>query len=185
MKLNKCFFCNKITYTPVHLTEVNENGTVDAFDLCANCAEKYMNDIDSGTDKSQDNNPNIIDLTHITTPEQLLSLLTNVSPESGTVGACECGMTEKEFEEHGRFGCPKCYTHFKEKMEKYVFPFHKGREHNGKRPKAHFLEVLMQNPVEKLKILKLRYAKALELEQYEKAAEIKKEIDLLNSEQTP
>ncbi len=75
-----------------------------------------------------------------------------------------------------------CYSFFKKKMKELVFPYHGASRHAGKRPKANYVETLMCDPVEREKILKLRYAKALELEQYEKAAEIKKELDGLSFE---
>jgi replicative DNA helicase len=46
-------------------------------------------------------------------------------------------LTNEDFEKHGRFGCPKCYDHFTEKMEQLVYPFHKGNVHTGKIPKSY------------------------------------------------
>jgi protein-arginine kinase activator protein McsA len=42
-----------------------------------------------------------------------------------------------------------------------------------------------KDPEEKMKLLKLRYAKAIELEEYEKAAEVNKEIEQLLIQSPP
>ena len=86
-------------------------------------------------------------------------------------------MTLEEFNGHGRFGCSECYSHFEIIMEKLVYPYHKARQHVGKSPKREMAEKLENDPVEKLKFLKLKYAKALELEEYEKLADLVKEIE--------
>ena len=86
-------------------------------------------------------------------------------------------MTLEEFNTHGRFGCADCYLHFEIIMEELVYPYHKAKAHVGKRPKRQLAEKLENDPVEKLKLLKLRYAKALELEEYEKLADLLKEIE--------
>ena len=71
-------------------------------------------------------------------------------------------------------------------MKDLVFPFHQARFHEGKKPKRHYIDSLMQDPVEKEKILKLRYAKALELENYEQAKIIKEQLaELLAAKSNP
>lgn len=179
MSLKRCFFCNRAGETPVHLTEIGKDGKLESADMCVECGKTFMNDVYEPTEKPVMGEQNV-NLDHVTTPEQLLSLLTDNSKPP--MEPCECGLTEAEFDDKGRFGCPKCYTHFSNKMEELVFPYHKAKEHVGKRPKHHWLHEAMQNPVEKRKILKLRYAKALELEDYEKCAELKRELDALNAE---
>tara|TARA_Y100000034_G_C6788237_1_gene352729 strand:+ start:281 stop:718 length:438 start_codon:yes stop_codon:yes gene_type:complete len=120
---------------------------------------------------------NKLDLTHIKTPEELLNFLSGVQKPQSDKEPCECGMSVDEFDKHGKFGCPKCYEHFDEKLEELVYPFHGACQHVGKRPKRQIMEHIENDPVEKLKLLKLQYAKALELEEYEKLADLKKAID--------
>jgi len=125
-----------------------------------------------------------VDLSHIKTPEELLDFLgmkevTRISEE--TKEPCKCGLTLEEFDIHGKFGCPKCYEHFSERMEQVVYPYHGAHEHVGKYPRRQLEEKWESTPDEKTKLLKLRYAKALELEEYEKASEINEELkELLN-----
>lgn len=112
-----------------------------------------------------------LDLTHINTPEELLDFIQEIRQPQ--IEPCKCGMTLDDFNIHGRFECSECYSHFEIIMEQLVYPYHKARSHVGKRPKRQF----ENDPFEKLKILKLRYAKALELEEYEKLTDILKDID--------
>ena len=168
--ISVCFFCEKITYVPYHVTEIND-GDVSVYHMCKHCGDQYFS---KSTEKIMPEKK--IDLTHLKTPEDLLNFLSGVENQIDDKPPCKCGMTTDEFEEYGRFGCPKCYDHFSEKMEELVYPYHKAREHVGKVPKRH-KEMMLEKPTEKIKLLKLQYAKALELEEYEKLPDLKKQID--------
>jgi len=175
MTIKKCFQCNKTTYTPVHVTEVAKDKTVYTYDLCKKCGEHLMN-----IDKVQK-----IDLSHIKTPEQLLDFMTAAAqntPKEDPKPPCPgCGLTIEEFDKKGRFGCAKCYDHFTERMEQLVFPYHKANSHVGKIPKKYLHELCNSSPEEKTKLLKLQLAKAVELEEYEKAAQFKIELQALEN----
>lgn len=174
--ISKCFFCEKITYTPFHVTELTD-GTAHSYDMCKSCGMDYFKEEQPGPKKAKPMKK--LDLTHIKTPEELLEFLSGMTkPEVPPRKPCECGMTIEEFDEYGKFGCAKCYSHFEDKMEELVYPYHGAREHFGKRPK----NITENDPVEKLKLLKLQYAKALELEEYEKCPDLKKQIDELNQQ---
>ncbi len=77
-------------------------------------------------------------------------------------------------EKTGKFGCPNCYVHFAKQVQEQVFPYHGASEHLGKKPKKLTEARLMANPIEIIKVLKLRLARAIEVEDYEKAGELKK-----------
>jgi len=176
MMISQCFFCNKTTYTPYRITEITD-GTVESYRMCKKCGDEFMSDFKKPEPKKEVE----LDLSHIKTPEELLGFIQNMREGLDELPPCEgCGLTLKEFDKHGRFGCPKCYEHFEQRMEELVYPFHKAREHVGKRPKHQIEKEIEQDPVEKLKLLKLRYAKALELEEYEKCGDLKKQIDELS-----
>lgn len=170
--MKKCFFCNKIAPLPYHVTEI-ENQQVTSFDMCVKCAKEYTQGLG--------NNPvsKPIDVTGIKTPEELLSFINSVSSKTLDKKPCQCGMTSEYVEKNGRFGCTNCYEHFKEFMENIVYPFHNANTHVGKIPRAQMMRKIKENPEEKMKLLKLRYAKAIEIEEYEKAAEINEEIKQL------
>lgn len=165
MSKQKCAVCNQVLDCPIHVTEVLDDGSIGICHICARCGAQAK-------PKKQ------TDLTKINTAEDLLEFITGNRPKS-TMEPCSCGLTEVEFDHSGRFGCPKCYDHFRSKLQELVFPFHGHSHHVGKRPKRQIQENIQSDPEEKLKVLKLNFAKAVELENYEKAGELKKEIDQL------
>lgn len=181
MKFSKCFLCDKLIYTPYHVTEI-EGESVESFSLCKNCGKEYM--------KAETPQPEKVDLSHIKTPEELLGFLTGMKEIPRGIpkeikDPCECGLTLQEFDEHGKFGCAKCYDHFSERLEQVVYPYHGADTHTGKYPRRQMREKWESSPDEKIKLLKLRYAKAIELEEYEKASEINKELKELLSQSPP
>lgn len=182
MKLKKCFFCNKLRFVPYHVTEIHPDGTIESYDMCKTCGWEYVKDAYEDTPQKR-KEP---DLTEIKTPLDLLSFLmgSQKSPKKPNI-TCECGMTDKELQKHNKFGCPKCYDVFHEFMEKLVFPYHGASEHVGKLPK-HQLQRPPESLEDKIKLLKLKLAKAVETEKYEKAAEINAELkDLISLQQLP
>lgn len=176
--INKCFFCDKITYTPFHVTEIDKDKGVSSYTMCRECGSEYLKDVYEPKMKKPEPTK---DLSHIKTPEELLKFLSDAQRDANPLPPCvECGLTEKEFDKAGRFGCAKCYDHFETKMESLVYPFHNAREHVGKRPMKQMRELWVSTDEEKLKLLKLRYAKALELEEYEKLDGLQQEIEEIN-----
>jgi protein arginine kinase activator len=129
--------------------------------------------------------PQLLDLSHIKTPEELLKFITGMGQPAKPQRTCTCGWTLENFDKTGRFGCPKCYEIYLNKLEQLVFPYHGASQHVGKRMKHQVNRQAEFDSIEKEKLLKLRLAKAVELEEYEKAAEIKKELDQLKSELQP
>lgn len=179
MKLQKCFFCNKITYTPFHVTEIEEE--VTSFDMCKKCAEEYMKDFDSSRKpEQQPQGPQGADLSYIKTPEELLAFLSGAQPKAlPAMEPCECGMNLEEFEKFGKLGCVKCYDHFGKIVNPLMLNYHGSLGHVGKQPKQQIKDQMENDPEEKMKLLKLRYAQAIELEKYEDAAVINEEIKAL------
>ena len=182
MKFHKCFFCNKLAPTPYHVTEI-DGDSIQSVDLCTKCGEEYLGSLTQpvGTTPKES-----VDLTNITTPEQLLELLTGqpqFEKKYPPKNPCACGMTLQEFDEYGRFGCPDCYEHFHELVELVVLPYHNNpEEHVGKRPRHLAERIAERDPQEKMKLLKLRLAQAIELEEYERASVLKEQIDQLTQE---
>lgn len=89
-----------------------------------------------------------------------------------------CNLSLSEFNREGRFGCAVCYDHFMDEFLALAGPFQEGEDqHVGKIPKG-FREG-KSSKEERLKVLRLRFAHAVETEKYENAAVLKKEIDAL------
>jgi protein arginine kinase activator len=177
MKISKCFFCNNLKSTPYNVTEIEPNQTICTFFMCEKCGIEYIDSLNK-KENQMDSNENVFDLTKITSPEDILNFIENMSliPNSDTKSTpCECGWTEEDLHKFGRIGCSKCYQHMSDSIKKMLLLFHGRTDHNGKAPKE-----WKNSSIEKLKILKLQYAKALELEEYEKLREIKMKIDEFN-----
>jgi len=90
---------------------------------------------------------------------------------------CEkCGMTIEEFQKTGKLGCSNCYTTFDEKLSPLIRRLQGSVEHNGKVPGRLSNNMSVTKEITKLKELLNR---AVEREEYEKAAEIRDQIKSL------
>jgi len=90
---------------------------------------------------------------------------------------CEkCGMTLDEFLKAGKVGCSNCYTAFDEKLNPLIRRLQGSVKHNGKVP-ANVAKKASAN--QKIEELKEMLNRAIEREEYEKAAEIRDKIKSL------
>ncbi|MEK7822086.1 MAG: hypothetical protein A3D89_05905 [Planctomycetes bacterium RIFCSPHIGHO2_02_FULL_52_58] len=154
----KCESCNK-RHATVHLTEINGNEKRERH-LCEECAQSL-------------NNP----LVKMPTPADILSSLINqVAPEIGEMSktACPaCGLSYLEFRSKGRLGCPMDYTAFKKGLVPLLEKMHGASQHIGKVPSRAGKELVVKNEVLQLR---KELDKAVEKEDYEKAAKIRDRI---------
>lgn len=150
----------------VHLTQI-VNNEMTTCDLCEKCAaEKGLE----------------------TTPEPVNFPLTDFlaqmgeedSPDdpAGPDEACPfCGLTFKGFRETGRLGCPQCYETFAGHLQGLLRRIHGGTQHVGKvylppDPTASEME-------KRLETLRRRLSRAVDAEDFERAAELRDEIRAL------
>lgn len=84
-----------------------------------------------------------------------------------------CSMSYKEFKESGLLGCSQCYDYFKPAILPVIKGVQGNVEHLGKVPKKSGKELMQKR---KLLQLKEELQKAITLEEYEKAAEIRDKI---------
>jgi protein-arginine kinase activator protein McsA len=87
----------------------------------------------------------------------------------------ECGTTLQDIATTSRLGCAHCYEHFREELLPVFIHAHKATEHVGKRPKKG-PEVPLD---EQVRLLELQLKQAIDQEQYERAKEIKDQLDKL------
>ena len=176
--MRKCVYCDE-TQIVYRVTELTDGKVSETYDMCLVCGKEYMKDVYKDLQVEKEDNVNALDATEITTPEQLLNFIgkLNMKSKIPQKTPCVCGMTDKEFHANGKFGCANCYEHFKEEFDTLVVPYQKADEHIGKRPK-HRLQ-REETPEEHVKTVRLRLAKASEIEDYETAAILKKELDSL------
>jgi len=147
----------------VHLTEIRE-GKKHEMHLCERCAaEKGL------PGKS-----------HFSISELLAGMATQAKAESqkqrrgGRETACPtCTTTLTQFQSSGRFGCPDCYTTFKEEVQGLVEKIHDSSQHVGKVPRRVSAEISLQKDIRQLQV---DLKRAVRREDYEKAAAIRDQI---------
>ena len=94
--------------------------------------------------------------------------------------ACpECGMTLAEFRNTGRLGCPNDYEVFKDHVTPLLLRIHNATAHRGRLPGQDPEELERQHL---LSTLREQLDQAIRAEQYESAARLRDEIQVLETE---
>lgn len=94
----------------------------------------------------------------------------------------QCEMTFSQFLKVGRFGCAECYETFKDQLKPVLRRLHSGNwSHSGKIPKRIGGEIHLKKQIEDLKN---NLRELISQEEFEKAAEIRDEIRLLEKKLT-
>jgi protein arginine kinase activator len=90
-----------------------------------------------------------------------------------------CGITFYEFRSQGRLGCPHDYVCFRAQLEPLLTNIHDSLEHVGKRPKHS-----AGGSEKRTQLIRLRreMKEAIDDEQYEKASELRDEIQRIENE---
>ena len=153
----QCSICKEKPAT-VHFTHMGEK--MQKLDLCEECAKAK-----GFTDPS------------FTYADLVLGLGATQEIEQAAGGIelkCpRCGFTQADFKKSGRLGCPECYKTFSEGLSGLLKTMHKGTRHVGKAPEA--LRSSFENS-DRLKALQKKLEKAIELENFEEAAQLRDEI---------
>lgn len=150
----------------IHLTQIEDN-EMRTLHLCERCsAEK-------GLEGS-------------TVPENfpltdLLAQMGGVGPSASSSAQAEacgfCGLTFKQFRDTGRLGCPHCWASFEGELRGLLRRIHGSTQHLGK-------VYLSPDPTvsereRRLDGLRRKLQRAVELEDFERAAELRDEIRAL------
>ena len=158
----QCCLCKEKPAT-VHLTQI-VGEKMQKLDLCEDCAKAK----------------GINDPTSFAMADLMLGLGASqeLDPSAGIVEIkCpRCGFSQADFKKSGRLGCPECYQTFAEGLSGLLKSMHKGTRHTGKAPEA--LRQSRDN-MDRLKTLQKKLAKAVEIEDYELAAQLRDEIKAL------
>ena len=102
-------------------------------------------------------------------------------PENGRkdIVCPNCGMSYRDFQQTGKIGCSVCYATFRRQLEPLLRRIHGSSTHSGKIPHRTGGTLEMKHTIESLrKSLKECVAQ----EEYEKAAELRDKIRLLEHE---
>jgi protein arginine kinase activator len=160
----KCDNCNKPA--TVHLTEIRHGKKIEKH-LCEQCAAQS-----EGVPAAMKGHTPINELL-----TNFVMQHAGMQKELGTT--CEnCGITWAEFRQHGLFGCEHDYDIFEKDLTPLLHRAHEGTTHHtGKVP----ARAGGRTPKPKRKTLDLtrmrkELAKAIELEDYERAAKIRDQI---------
>lgn len=173
-----CQSCGK-KEASFHYTS-NENGKVTELHLCHDCAAKkgFLDE----------NFKNFNPFAFLENNENMIGELLGGMLGSKNTGSLKeaavcpfCGMRLNEFMHGGKAGCAKCYTTFKDAITPTVKKLHGNTAHTGKFPKgraeAHSKKVRREE-------LEALLKRAIETQEYEKAAEYRDAIKALDAEAT-
>jgi protein arginine kinase activator len=159
----KCDVENCDNEATVHLTEIRE-GKKHEMHLCERCAAEK----------------GLPGKAHFSISDLLAGIATQAQAQAqkakrtGKEAVCAaCGTSLSQFQSSGRFGCPECYTAFKDDVQGLVEKIHDSSQHVGKVPKRISSEVSMQKDIRQLQV---ELKKAIRREDYEKAAGLRDQI---------
>jgi len=162
-----CDACKQQQAT-VHLTEiVNEQMT--ELHLCESCANQKGAQVESHFGLAD----LLSGLAEMGKP-QGGSQETREEEEAAANKACpSCGMTYEDFRKVGRLGCADCYATFKRNLASLLKRIHGSPHHLGKTPAR---LVKPQKARIELAELKRHLEQAIEMEEFEKAAQLRDQI---------
>jgi protein arginine kinase activator len=166
-----CQDCNK-REAQVHLTQItnNEKRTLH---LCKECAAAR------GFHSPLDN-----------VPFPLAEILSGLAANTAAAGkvkvedniTCQkCGLSFDTFTRQGRFGCGDCYRTFRHRLEPIMRKIHGASLHRGSVPRTvvSTAEGTQPIPVKEEERLEEELKKAIECEDFERAAEIRDKLKTL------
>jgi len=160
-----CHECNKREAT-VHLTQIVNNEKM-VISLCKQCADK------KGFHSPLDNVP-------FPLSEILSGLIGSQYPpdkaEVPDVECPNCKLTFEAFIRQGRFGCGECYQAFRPRLETIMRKIHGSSIHKGKLPASGSNELI---PVKEEERLERELKKAIESEEFERAADLRDKLSSL------
>jgi protein arginine kinase activator len=159
-----CEHCGS-TDAVVHLTQI-VNNQMSTHHLCERCA----------AEKGLETAPEAADLPLIDIIAQMTEDAV-VDADQGLEECSFCGMTYTEFRKAGRLGCPHCYETFSTKLPSLLRRIHGSARHVGKvylppDPTASDME-------KRLEGLRRKLERAVQSEEFERAAEIRDQIRTL------
>lgn len=165
----KCQICN-VNNANIIFTQIINNEKI-VMQICSECAKKKGLTIEIKTEL----------------PAQIESLVGSLTGDSGTDGVekipditCpECGLTFEEFKKSGLFGCDRCHVAFGSHIASLLKQIHGLAKHEGKSPRALPEEADLKKD---LKELRSKLKHFVEVEEYEKAAEVRDRISVLEKE---
>jgi protein arginine kinase activator len=163
-----CQICGKNQAT-VHFTEIHDN-KMSEIHVCERCAEERG--LQAAPPKQK------FDLTEKIA--ELADSLTSTEEERvGHVRCPRCGLLYSAFKETGRLGCAECYQAFQFQLRPLLRRIHGDTRHKGKTPARDGEGVSRSRQMQRLHD---EMQRAVDREEFERAAEIRDEIKTLERE---
>ncbi len=172
-----CDDCKK-NEARVHFVVMNKDTTTE-MNLCRDCAARYSKAMAamSGGDYSVNDFIKGV-IRHMPAPSEQVEEEQTTDDE--TVFICpNCAMSFRDFAKQAKIGCSVCYETFREELTPLLRRLHGAGKHRGKIPKRAGGTLELRQRIENLRALQER---AVEKEEYEKAAKYRDEIRVLEVE---
>ena len=93
-----------------------------------------------------------------------------------------CGITYDDFRKYGRLGCSECYEFFHDHLETLLKKIHGSNHHLGKTPLK--IPQSEKEKIERLQELKTQLQKAIQIEDFELAAELRDAVRDIEQQKT-
>ncbi len=163
-----CQVCGKSPAT-VHFTEIHDNRMTEIH-VCERCAEE------KGLQAAA--NPQKFDIADLLAG--MVDTMTSSDEERvGRVQCPRCGLLYSAFRETGRLGCAECYTAFQFQLRPLLRRIHGDTRHRGKVPSRDGEGATRSRQIQRLHD---DLQRAVEREEFERAAELRDAIKRLESE---
>ena len=163
-----CQICGKSTAN-VHYTEV-VNSKMTEIHVCQRCADEKGLKHSVGPKK-------------FNIAEKVAEMVDDVTSTDedriGHVQCPSCGMPYSGFKESGRLGCAECYDAFQFQLRPMLRRIHGDTRHRGKVPAGDGEGVSLSRQIQRMHD---ELQRAVEREEFERAAEIRDEIQRLETE---
>ena len=168
-----CQICGK-NPASVHFTEIHDN-KMSEIHVCERCAEEKGMHASAQQHKFE-----IADLL-----AGMVDAMTHTEEERiGHVQCPRCGLLYSSFKETGRLGCSECYTAFQFQLRPLLRRIHGDTRHRGKSP-SHAGTGTASSGAREMQRLHDDLQRAVEREEFEKAAGIRDEIRRLGGSARP
>lgn len=165
-----CQRCQERQVT-VHFTKII-GGEKTEYHLCDQCAQQQGDFIAKAAQAINFNNL----LTGLLNMESSPGVSTPTAP---TIRCDACGLTYQQFTKIGRFGCPHCYESFESRLEPLLRRIQSSPSHTGKIPLRAGEQVKGKKQLQRLRG---ELQRAISLEQFEHAAQLRDQIHTLEQQ---
>jgi protein arginine kinase activator len=165
--MKKCLRCTK--QATLHITEL-KGGKSLSLHLCEACAKEYLNTVEVGGIPDEfSGSPK-----EVSEPEE-----GEDAGESSSRTCPYCGISFKQFRSQGRLGCPRDYEVFHDELLPLLESIHRETQHVGKFPPR-----VSDSSRRQFELVRLRseLKTAIDDEQYERAAQLRDQIQQIESE---